>query len=264
MHVEDAGQGEPVFLLHSSGLSGRQWKRLSQELAKRQMRAVAPHLTGQGASTPWLEPEAFDFRIDVERALALVRQTGPAHVVGHSYGGLLAVQLARAAPELVRSLSLFDPVAFGALDPAADADVWRELSAVDFSWGPDAAGRERWLTTFVDFWGGSGAWSALREEARGEFRRVGWVVKEGVRSLFEDRTPASAYAGFRFPVHLLTGELSPRPAHRILDRLREAIPGARITSVPKAGHLAPVTHAEAVNRVLLGVLAPSDGQGQGG
>src|ERR1700687_3926045 len=50
LHVECSGAGDSVLLLHSSGLSGRQWRRLTPELVRRGMRAVVPDLTGHGAS----------------------------------------------------------------------------------------------------------------------------------------------------------------------------------------------------------------------
>ena len=255
LHVEDSGAGDPVLLLHSSGLSGRQWRRLASELVQRGMRAVVPDLTGHGASDAWPEPISFSFRTDVDRVVAILQAEKPAHVVGHSYGGLVALHAALAAPGSIRSMSLYDPVAFGALDTTADTDARAALVEVDLSWGPNAADRERWLQTFVDYWGGPGAWTALREEARAEFRRVAWIVREGVRSLMEDTTPARAYSAFGFPVQLVTGERSPLAAGRVIKRLREAIRDARLVTVPDAGHLAPVAHPDRVNPILLDAVA---------
>ena len=150
----------------------------------------------------------------------------------------------------MRSLALFEPVTFGVLDAVADADARRELEAVDFRWGPSTGERNRWLKMFVDYWGGVGAWEALREEARAEFRRVGWVVREGVRTLVEDQTPVSAYRAIRVPVTLLTGERSPLAARRVVERLSKTLPDARVTTIAGGGHMAPLTHADRVNDVI--------------
>src|SRR5258708_1009668 len=120
LHVERIGSGDPVLLLHSSGLSGRQWRKLAGEIAKRGMTAIVPDLSGHGASEAWPEPKPFAYPIDVDEILDIV--DGSVHVVGHSYGGLLALQVARAIPGLIRSFVLYDPVAFGVLDPVVDAD----------------------------------------------------------------------------------------------------------------------------------------------
>jgi pimeloyl-ACP methyl ester carboxylesterase len=253
LFVQDSGSGAPVVLLHSSGLSGRQWRRLCSELAST-MRVVVPDLSGHGRSDPWPEPRPFSFRTDVEHVLRILRQLGPTHLIGHSYGGFVAAHSALATPTLVRSLSLFDPAAFGALDPNVDRDALDVLSKLDLSWGQEATGHERWLRTFVDFWGGPGAWAALREDARAEFLRVAWVVREGVVSMLADATPFDAFREFTFPVQLVTGEHSPFPAGRVIERFGEVIPVARIATIPGAGHLAPVTHADEVNRVLVRAL----------
>jgi pimeloyl-ACP methyl ester carboxylesterase len=247
LHVDDIGTGEPVVLLHSHGLSGGQWRKLCSELAARGMRALAVDLTGQGRSEPWPEPEPFSFRIDVERVAQLVRAVQPAHVVGHSYGGLVALHVALAEPRAVRSVAVFDAVAFGVLDPHADRDARAILDALDLSWDD----RERWLRTFVEFWSGAGAWDALRGDARAEFVRTAWVIREGVHSLMHDRTPAAAFADIRAPALVMTGEQSPLPARRVIERLAQAIPAARHAIVPGVGHLAPVTNARDVNPLIL-------------
>ncbi len=251
LHVEDSGTGTPVVLLHSSGLSGRQWRRLATALVGRGARAVAVDLTGHGASPAWPEPTPFSFKTDVEAVTALLDAHGPAHVVGHSYGAFVGLLAGLAAPRSIRSMVLVEPVAFGALDPMVDKDAIAGLSRVDIRWGPSAAEHERWLTAFVDFWGGDGAWSALREEARAEFRRVGWVVSEGVRTLQEDKTPASAYRDIRFPARFLTGETSPIAARRVAQRLGESIPGASVITLAGAGHMAPLTHTDLANDKIL-------------
>ena len=240
-------------MLHSSGLSGRQWRRLAPLVAARGFRAVVPDFTGHGASDPWPEPRSFSVRTDVDNFVTLLEAEGPAHVVGHSYGALVGLLAALASPAYVRSLALFEPVAFGAL-AASDAEPRAELGRIDFRWGA-ADDREHWLRTFVDYWGGDGAWAALREEARAEFRRVGWVVREGVRTLMEDTTPAAAYQVIRCPVTLMTGARSPLAARTVVERLGESLPDARVVTIPGAGHMAPLTHAGLVNTVVLAALA---------
>jgi len=251
LHIEIAGAGEPVLLIHSSGFSGRQWSRLAAELVALGKRAVIPDLTGHGRSPPWPEPAPFSFHVDVDAVAALLRELGGAHVVGHSYGGLIALHAALAEPAALRSLQLFDPVAFGALDPVADRDVLEVLFDLDL---PGVGDPERWLRTFVEFWGGSGSWDALREPVRDEFRRVAWVVRQGVESLLMDRTPIAAYSALRVPVQIMTGEHSPLPARRVDQRLADAIEGARLHVVTGAGHLAPVAAPAVVNGLVVDMI----------
>jgi pimeloyl-ACP methyl ester carboxylesterase len=254
LHVRTQGQGTPVVLLHSSGLSGRQWRRLEEQLVEAGFRAIIPDLTGHGASPSWQEPRAFSCTIDVQGVVATLREHGPAHVVGHSYGGLLGLLSALEAPELVRSLIAYEPVALGVLDHEMDAATRAELPDVDRDWGPSAAERERWLERFVNYWSGPGAWSQLRPEARAEFVRVAWVLHEGVRELSRSGTPRAAFRGIRCPVTLMNGELSPPAARRIVSLLAGVVRGSRAIALANVGHLAPLTHPALVNQAVLTML----------
>jgi pimeloyl-ACP methyl ester carboxylesterase len=257
LHLERSGDvaDVPVVLLHSSGLSGRQWRRLAKRLEGLGFSVTVPDFIGHGASALWPEPEPFSYRQDVDLFVDLLKKGPPTHVVGHSYGGLVAILAALEVPDAVRSLVLFEPVAMGVLDPNEDADAEAELAAVHVPWGTTAEEHEAWLAGFVDYWGG--AWAALREEARAEFRRVGWVVHEGVETLAKDKTPRSAYGVIRCPVTLITGERSPLAAGRVVAHLGRALPNARVITLPGVGHMAPLAQADQVNDLIVAALGRS-------
>src|SRR5205823_996108 len=105
-HYEEAGAGEPLVLLHGGLGTGalHWWRELS--FFARCLRVIAPDMRGYGRSTP---PRNFPpdfYRRDAEDMAALIRATGaaPAHVLGWSDGGVVALILAAEHPEVVRSL----------------------------------------------------------------------------------------------------------------------------------------------------------------
>jgi pimeloyl-ACP methyl ester carboxylesterase len=237
-----------VVLLHSSGLSARQWHHTAAALRARGERVVVPDLLGHGEQPAWPEPRPLSFRDDVARIVDLLAaEEAPVALGGHSYGGFVALQAARAIPERIAALWLYDPVAFGALDPRRDGDALAELAAIDLRW---ERGAEGWLAGFVDYWGGTGAWAALREPVRAEFRRVGWAVQEGVRTLMTDATPAADYGAIAAPARLATGEHSPLAARRVVARLAEVL-RAETAEIRGAGHMGPMTHAGLVTDFFL-------------
>lgn len=252
LHVSTRGEGERVVLVHSSGMSGRQWRRLEAELEPR-YRVVVPDLSGSGASPPPASTEAFHFAEDVAALVDVLRASDdPVHLVGHSYGGLLALVIAAERPELVRSLAVYDPVAFGVVHDAHDEAALADLArSDDGTFFDDATGGDaRWFRTFIDYWNGAGAWDALPPPTRDGFLAVGRKVFLEVRSLLHDRTPLATWAKIAVPALVLAGERSPLAARSVGTRLAAALPRARLVTVAGAGHMGPLTHAGAVNEAI--------------
>src|SRR6185312_12526844 len=102
LHVESTGSGPPVVLLHSSGMASRQFARLIPKLVESGYRAVAIDLAGHGRSPALAEGAAFSWRDDVDAVRAVIEE--PASLVGHSYGGLVALHVALAAADRVKGL----------------------------------------------------------------------------------------------------------------------------------------------------------------
>lgn len=249
---------EPVLLVHSGGFTSRQWRKLAAELEPTH-RVLAPDLIGYGASEPWPVGVPFHFRQDVALLESLLdRVGGPVHVVGHSYGGLLALQLALARPTAMRSLVLYEPVAFGVLHEPGDEDAQRILAWVQspYDLGDDGVD-DAWLARFVDWWNGDGAWTGLAEPTKASFRAVGWKLYQEVITLLADRTTGATYGTIAAPTLLLGGELSPMPERRVLERLAVALPDARLQMFAGVGHMGPITHATAVNAAILAHIETS-------
>ena len=80
---------------------------------KARFRLIAPDLIGYGRTDAW--PDEYEFGLDDELRLIeplIAHQPGGCHVVAHSYGGVVALALARAGRVGIRSLTLIEPVAF--------------------------------------------------------------------------------------------------------------------------------------------------------
>lgn len=245
---------QTVMLIHSGGFTSRQWRKLAEQLAPR-FRVLAPDLLGYGTSGAWPDGEPFHLRQDVEHLETLLGDE-PAHLVGHSYGGFLALQIALRKPQLVRSIAVYEPVAVGVLDDVDDAEARSALTLVQRSWNPaDNGADEAWLRAFVEWWNGPGAWDRLNEETRASMRAVGWKIFQEVIGLTTDKTDRATYAKITAPTLLLAGEDSPMTERRVVERLAEALPHATLRVFPGVGHMGPISHAPLINEAITTHLA---------
>ena len=107
VHVDQAGRGEPVLLLHGFGCSSHSWRLVIPALARR-YRVIAPDLNGHGWTQRPRDASAYTLEGQEAMLLGLLERLGVErfHLVGHSYGGGLAIWLAARHPQRVRSLAL--------------------------------------------------------------------------------------------------------------------------------------------------------------
>src|SRR5262249_54735694 len=112
-----------VIALHCSGSSGRQWQRLAETLGEQYV-VVAPDFFGSGARSHWSGERPFNLAGEAARVIDITdAHDAPAHLVGHSYGGAIALRVAFSRPPRVASLALYEPVAFHLLKSMAPMDA---------------------------------------------------------------------------------------------------------------------------------------------
>lgn len=151
LHVHRYGPAGPVQILAIHGLTGhgQRWQRLAEHHLPG-VTVAAPDLLGHGRSS-WAAPWTIDANVTALAALVEQSADGPVLVVGHSFGGAIALHLAAARPDLVAALVLLDP-AIG-LDGSWMAEIADAmLASPDY---PDAAEARAEKAT--------GAWAGVDE-----------------------------------------------------------------------------------------------------
>lgn len=252
-YVRAAGAGEPVICLHSSASSSAQWRPLFDRLAAR-FHVFAIDLYGAGRTPHWPGDRPLTLADEVALLapiMAAVR--GRVHVVGHSYGGAVALKLALAHRSRIASLTVFEPVLFSVLmahDPESPAA--REICAVraDTAAAVAAGDLARAGQRFVDYWMGPGAWARMPDTRRESVAAAMEAIPGEFHAAFDEPAPLAAFAALDVPVLSMVGAESPASSRAIARLIAKTLPRVTEIEIEGVGHMAPVTHADRVNGLI--------------
>jgi pimeloyl-ACP methyl ester carboxylesterase len=245
----------PVVCLHSSASSGRQWHRLLADGGD--ARAWhAPDLYGHGSRPDW--PELMPSQLSVEANGVLAGLPFPAdqafHLVGHSYGGAVALQVALQQPQRVRSLTLYEPVAFGVLPALGPNEPeWEEIRGVADGLGAaldrsDDFGAAR---GFCAYWQGRDVWPEMDFGQHLRLAEAMPTVRRHFEALFAAHWSDGLLDLLKMPVQLICGTATRASARRVAQSLAARLPRVTLTMLEGAGHMAPIGDAGRVNALIL-------------
>jgi pimeloyl-ACP methyl ester carboxylesterase len=239
--------------IHGSASSSGQWRPLIERLSDR-FRLIAPDLYGHGRTPPW--PDHCGMHVDDEVDLLepVFSMAGERfHLIGHSWGGAIALKAAlRHLPQLL-SVVLFEPALWSLLiadDPGSAAsreivtnrdETQRMMDAGDFA----GAGEY-----FIDYWVRPGTWKHMDEARRSAFCAGMCAASPEWYASFHETTTLSAFAALDVPTLLLSGTGSTTPARTITTLLSTVLPHAKLQNLNGIGHMGPVTHQEVVNSAI--------------
>ncbi len=239
---------QTVLMLHSSLSSGRQWQSLKLAL-KAQYQVLNPDLLGYGSNTEKY-PSPMQLADEAKQLWPLLdgKAAGSVILVGHSFGGAVALHMARTRPELFKAVLLFEPVAFHLLkatEPVLYQQV-QQLSQNMLSLNPPQAAE-----LFIDYWQGDEYFSHLPDVMQQKLiAQVGKVAADFEALSGEPATLTDYATTIQCPVLLVSGEQSQLSAQRLAVMLAGSLPCVEFQTV-KTGHMGPVTDAELVNTILL-------------
>ncbi|MGB3289012.1 MAG: alpha/beta hydrolase [Burkholderiaceae bacterium] len=249
LHYIEAGDGEALLLIHGSLCDYRYWRWQFPALSA-QYRLVAPSLRGYWPAAFTTEDASFSIARHVRDLAAFIEHIGggrPIHILGHSRGAQVALELACSNPGLARSLILADPgFELGGELPAPSfhGEVLRQLQGGDI---------EGALASFVDAVNGPGTWKQM----------VSWfktMVKDNAYTLLsqlhEARQPVdmNRVSALQCPVLLVGGANSPPRYGSRLDALEKTLGHASRITIPLASHGMNLANPKAFNQAVAGFL----------
>lgn len=252
LSYEVAGEGPPVLFIQGVGVHGRGWSPQVQALSSG-FRCLSFDNRGMGGSQPLTLPLTVEQMANDALALLTCQGWDSAHVVGHSLGGPIALELALSAPERVRSLALLCTVARGrdatrlsrrmlwlGLRSAVDTRRMRRRAFLEIVLPPAAltAGEaEEWAARLTPLFGHD-----LAEQPPVAMRQLGAL------RAYNATARLGRLAGI--PTLVVSATHDPIAPPRYGRALAEGVPGARFVKIPDASHGVTIQRAEQINRLL--------------
>lgn len=245
----------PVVCLHSSAASGRQWRRLVAE-GGHDWQWHTPDLYGHGGRPDW--PELMPSQLSVEAngvlaGLPFAAERG-FHLVGHSYGAAVALQVALQQPARVLSLTLYEPVAFGVLPTLVTPEPARQeinttaqmlAAALDRN---DDFGAAR---GFCAYWQGRDVWPDMDVGQQLRIAEAMPTVRRHFDALFAAPWSDGQLDALRTPMQLICGTATRASARRVAETLAARLPQVKLQMLEGADHMAPINDAARVNALIL-------------
>jgi len=241
--VREAGSGPALVLVHGYPLDGAMWSGVARTLATR-FRVLKPDLPGRGenpaAASGDIEGYA-DFLETLVKTLA-----SPVGLAGFSMGGYVTLALLRRGPESIRAVAL--------VDTRAEADDEEGKKKRDEA---IATVREEGVAKIAD-----GMVPRLLSEAalanrdlvervrRVILRQKPETVASDLSAMRGRRDATDMLAGLGLPALVLVGENDTLTPPALSEKMAAAIPGAKLVTIPGAGHLTPMERPGAVAAAL--------------
>jgi pimeloyl-ACP methyl ester carboxylesterase len=236
LEVERLGEGPPILFVHGDVVGPKLTWRKQRKLAER-WRLIIPSRPGFGESPP-LE------RNDFEAEAPLFDQLlgDGAHLVGHSYGAVIALLVAAARPEAVRSLTVSEPGCLRVATGTPEVDEMISNGERLFSHASEIP--DKYFLKL--FRGGAGSAYGTPEDLPEELLHGVELLKRE-RPSWEAEIPLERLAAADFPMLVLSGGHSPA-FEAVCDALAEGT-GAEREVIEGRGHTVPST-GEPYNRLL--------------
>ena len=255
--IHSADKGDQVICLHSSMSSSRQWEGLMKRL-QHSYQVTAVDLHGYGHGPELAAGTVFSLDREVEIVADVVDQMdGPIHLVGHSYGGAVAIKAAQVYGQRVRSLILYEPVVFSALfsvsaDQPASVEISRLITDIqsDYRSGDLFHAAQR----FIDYWSGPGTWRNIPFHKKLGLSKKIPVVLGNFQAVVSEPNVMAGLASIQVPTLFLSGRESPASVQVITELLIQRLPQVDAHQFPGLGHMGPITHSEIVNDRIEGFI----------
>ncbi len=249
----EAGSGPKVILVHSSVAGARQWGALMSGLSDR-FHFVAVNLFGYGATEAWPDSDTQTLANQAQLLEHFLPEDGEkVSIVGHSYGGSVAMKAAALFKDHVERLVLIEPNPFYLLKQHGRDEAFEEATRLrntikqcgrDGAW-PLAA------EVFANYWTGPGSWNAMPDERKIKFSKALEPNFHEWDGVMNEATPLAEWA-VELPgkTTVVSAVDTVRSIDEIVSLMKKNVPQWQFETLERGGHMAVLTHPDLVNPVI--------------
>ncbi len=240
--------GERVLWIHGYTLNSNIWDELWSHMPS--LHHIGLDLPGHGASEPMLVDE--DLGRLARRIASFASELGARHLIGLSFGGMVALQVAIEAPDAFDSLILAAPaLGGGPFDPEAmtcNTDLIRLYQ--ERGVGPWLS--DRWMSCPPNIFKGAAASPELFAKLREVVGSHSWreLNDSTMFALSSYSQPPNKLHTIKASTMILIGENDMEAFKRSATLIKRAIPNCRRIYLPNSGHLCLLESAQTVGKLI--------------
>ena len=245
------GAGPTIVLVPGSCSTGAAWRPVMAAWGDR-FRCVTTSLLGYGGTAERRSSRDPSIWHEVDIVESVIRKAGGAvHLVGHSFGGLVAVAVALRNRVPLASLAVIEAPAAELLRDNGDQEHYRAFRLMtDDYFAAFASGNVEAIATMIDFYGGAGTFASWPPNVRAYALETTAVNILDWASAYGFPLCAASLASIDIPVLVLWGEASHPAVQRANAFLGASMRRAVCIAVNAAAHFMIATHADEISRLI--------------
>jgi pimeloyl-ACP methyl ester carboxylesterase len=241
---DESGSGPAVVLLPGSCSTGAAWRPVIAGWGDR-FRSITTSLPGYGGTSERRTAGEPSISRNAQAMESVIRRAGDrVHLVGHSFGGLVALAMALRNQVSLASLVIIEAPAVGILRDSKEDRHYRAFRRMTDAYFADfAGGNAEAIAAMIDFYGGAGTFASWPSRTRAYAVATTPVNLLDWADAYDFRLSRASLATLAIPVLIVRGEASPQAVQRANALLGEHTNGAALVTIEGAAHFAIATHA---------------------
>ncbi|MCR8922172.1 alpha/beta hydrolase [Dasania sp. GY-MA-18] len=252
-YFEQQGSGPPIVFIHGSFASYNTWKKYCEQLSNKYL-CISIKLPGHGGAPPLANSNP----ADISGETALIKQIvtslsdQPAHIVGHSYGAVVALALALENTLALSKLSLFEPVSGWLLQyqqrTQAELTILNQFVA-DYKL-TIAQQQPQACAKVIDFWGGENSYASLPEFIQNSMPPLTQLNIKHWQQCMALSYNLRDLSQLNIATQVIYGDQSNPILKTIAQLITEHTPHSQIHCIAGASHFLVNSHSDACINIL--------------